>query len=109
MSGWERIGENDALPTPEVVVGFDGPTGVYRVHVKPAPPHGIEVVPTRFRERWHIERAEARDGVLRLSGTAFPAPGILDNTAWFALTLGDTPVMEYWGDRVLLRRDGHTG
>ena len=90
-------------------MGFDGPNGVYRIHVKPAPPHGIEVVTPEFREVWHIELAQIRDGELRLSGMAFATPGILEDAAWFVLTLGAEPVMEYWGDRVLIRRDGHTG
>jgi len=88
------------------VVGFEGPGGTYRLHIDPGPPHGLEVATPKFRETWSIERAETRSSLLRLSGMAWPAEGVIDATAWFVLTLGEDPSIEYWGDRMLLRRDG---
>ena len=87
------------------MVGFEGPGGTYRLHIDPAPPHRLEVATPSLRETWSIERAEARSSLLRISGSAWPTEGVIDATASFVLTLGDETSIEYWGDRVLLRRD----
>lgn len=100
-----RIGEDEPLPLPETVLAFEGPEGPYRLHLRPGPPHGLEVETGDLRESWNIERAEINGGVVTLSGMARPARGVIDDHAWFDLTLGDGPAIEYWGDRVLMRRD----
>jgi hypothetical protein len=96
---------------PEFDLSFSGPEGPYVVHFKPAGEWDgiIDVSIAGLDMRWNVDDARNENGIRVLGGMTSGSESLWNDQFWFELRLDDTsPVIRYWGNKVVWREDRAT-
>jgi hypothetical protein len=106
---WLRINEDKNPPFRKQTFTMGLGPNTYDVTVDPLSPHEMTVIWAAEERVWRIELIEKNGAHYRISGMAGPAEPILNDHAWFELSVDAAPKIVYWGDRVVIRTDRAVG
>jgi hypothetical protein len=105
MENWIRIGDDEkaAFGTRDII--FPLANGSYTLSVNDENQTRLACRRGDTVERWEIFLKETNGADFRLSGMTRSLPGSSEGGLWFDLVLNARPVVSYWGDGALIRKD----
>jgi hypothetical protein len=105
MSEWLRIRNDEIACFGEHSFVFSFPNGTYKLTISESEQHDAIVEFLDKKDYWSILCKEQSDSTFKVSGNTGGPSEILEDFYWYELIICSKPMINYWGDRVILRTD----
>lgn len=105
MTAWLKIDDDELAMFGERNWEFEFPNGTYNLTASETEQNYVFMEFQGKKERWPINLKQQSGSIFKLSGFAYCAPGILTDICWFELHVAPSPLIKYWGDRIVYRTD----
>ncbi|MEP2977876.1 MAG: hypothetical protein ABJO86_00225 [Lentilitoribacter sp.] len=105
MDNWLRIGDDETAEfgSRRILFDFDGMS--YVISIDQTQQDFVSVEHNGGTNQWHVCLKEYNGECFKLSGAARIVPHILGDLYWFELLVSKTPIITYWGDKIIYRTD----